>query len=247
MTLLQRIGGPLHMLGRATSASLRRGVSLAAIVENVHRIGNRSAWLVASGMAFFGVVMVTIANNQARKLTGNLSVVGPAYFELLVREFGPLVSALLAAARAAARDASELASMTVNEQIEALEMTAGDPLSDLVAPKVLAGLVAVPALCILGTGSAILAAAGAAQWVFHSDGTAFLDARYLTGADVASASIKMVLCGLYIPLAAAWRGLRTRGGSEDVGLATTEGVVAAVLGCLIIDLLVAISFVFFGA
>ena len=64
-------------------------------------------WLVISGMAFFGVVMVTIANVQARKMVGNIAVLGPAYFELLVREFGPFMSAILTAARAGASHSAE--------------------------------------------------------------------------------------------------------------------------------------------
>lgn len=247
MTALERIGGPWLMLVQATHATLRRGVSFRDVVQSVHRIGNRSAWLVASGMAFFGVVMVTIADAQARAFTGNLAVVGPAYFELLIREFGPLTSALLAAARAGARDTSELASMSVNEQVEALEMSAGDPLTDLVAPRVLGGIVAIPLLCILGTATASLSAAAAAQYLFDSDGAAFLDARYVDGGDLASAAVKALLCGLYVPLAASWRGLQARGGSAEVGDATTEGVVAAVLGCLVIDLLTAVAFLMMRA
>lgn len=242
MTTLQRIGGPWWLLLRTSGAAVRRGVSFRAVVESIHQIGNQSAWLVISGMAFFGVVMVTIAHAQARKFTGNLSAVGPAYFELLIREFGPFTSALLAAARAGARNSSELASMSVNEQIEALEMSAGDPLSDLVAPRVMGGLFGIPVLCLLGTIAASLSAAAAAQFVFASDGTAFLDPRYVDAGDLWSGGLKAVLCGLYVPLAACWRGLAARGGSAEVGIATTEGVVAAVLGCLVIDLLVALAF-----
>ncbi|MBX5482397.1 MAG: ABC transporter permease [Myxococcaceae bacterium] len=239
---LRAVGGPFWMLTRTVGATARRGLSFAELVRSLHRIANRSAALVLSGMTFFGVVMVVIAHAQARRFTGNLSVVGPAYFELLVREFGPLVSALLAASRAGAHDASELASMTVNEQVEALEMSAGDPLADLVAPRVAAGLIGVPLLCIIGTGAALASAAFTAQFVFGADGAAFLDARFLTAGDLASATAKAFLCGLYIPLAASWRGLSTRGGASHVGRATTEGVVASVLGCLVIDLLMAIAF-----
>jgi phospholipid/cholesterol/gamma-HCH transport system permease protein len=240
--VLQRIGGPMAMLGATAGATLRRGVSLRQVLLAVHDLGNRSAPLVCAGMAFFGVVMVTIAHAQARRFTGNLTVVGPAYFELLIREFGPLTASVLAAARAGARDASELASMSVNEQVEALQMSAGDPLAELVAPRVLGGLIAFPVLALLGTATAALSAAAAAQWLFGVDGTAFLDPRYVDGGDLASGLLKGALCGLYVPLAAAWQGLRARGGATAVGHATTDGVVAAVLGVLFIDLLVAVAF-----
>jgi phospholipid/cholesterol/gamma-HCH transport system permease protein len=247
MTVLWRVGAPMWMLVRTVGAVVRRGVAFRAVLREVHQLGVRSAPLVGAGMAFFGFVMVTIADAQARRFTGSLATVGSAYFELLLREFGPLTSALLAASRGSARYASELSSMTVNEQVEALEMTAGDPLADLVAPRVLGGLVAFPLLCILGTGSAAVSAALAAQYVYGADGWAFLDPRFVDAADVASFALKAVLCGLYVPLAASWRGLQARGGSAAVGLATTEGVVAAVLGCLVIDLVVAFCFLVIGA
>ncbi len=235
------------MLAAAVRSVARRGISRDALVHALHEAGNRSAWLVASGMAFFGVVMVTIANAQARRFTGNLTVVGPAYFELLLREFGPLTATVLAAARGGARDASELASMSVNEQVEALEMSAGDPLAELVAPRILAGMIAIPVLALLGTATAALSAAAAAQFIFEVDGAAFLDARYVDAADLASGMLKGVLCGVYIPLAASWHGLRARGGSTAVGLATTDGVVASVLGSLLIVLFVGIVFRILGA
>ena len=247
MTFLEQLGGQVRMLGRVLRAVARRGMPWRSVLHSLHDTGNRSSWLVASGMAFFGVVLVTIANAQARRFTGNLSVIGPAYFELLLREIGPLTATVLAAARGGARDASELASMSVNEQVEALEMSAGDPLAELVAPRILAGVIAVPVLGLLGTATAALSAAAAAQFLFASDGAAFLDARYVDAADLASGLVKGLLCGLYIPLVASWHGLRAQGGSTAVGLATTDGVVASVLGSLLIVLLVGIVFRILGA
>ncbi len=69
-----------------------------------------------------------------------------------------------------------------------------------------------------------------------------MDARFVDFWDVASAMAKAVGCGLYIPLAAAVAGLSARGGAEAVGKATTQGVVSACVGCLLIDFLVALGF-----
>ena len=86
-------------------------VAVALLVLFVHRII----------LPRFGVV---IADAQARRLVGEISVLGPAYFELLVREFGPIVSALLVAARFGSSCAAELSAMTVNEQVDALKLSA---------------------------------------------------------------------------------------------------------------------------
>ena len=242
MNLLTFFGAPALLLARTLRASAREGLSWRECLRQLDELGTRSMGLVMSGMAFFGAVLVTFADSQARKVTGNLPVVGPPYFELLVREFGPAVSALLAAARAGASHSAELSTMTVHEQVEALEMSAGDPHADLVAPRVVAGVIGVPLLCIVGTMAATLSAVATASWVFQVDGRAFMDARYLTGWDVVAGLAKGVCCGLYIPLAASVAGLSARGGAEAVGEATTRGVVAACFGCLLIDFLVALAF-----
>ncbi len=110
------------------------------------------------------------------------------------------------------------------------------------APRVVAGLVGVPLLCVLGTMAAALSAVATATWAFGTDGTAFIDARFVDGWDVAAGLVKAAGCGIYIPLAAAVEGLSARGGAEAVGEATTRGVVAACLGCLLIDFVVALGF-----
>jgi phospholipid/cholesterol/gamma-HCH transport system permease protein len=130
----------------------------------------------------------------------------------------------------------------VNEQVEALEMSAGDPLADLVAPRVIAGLVGVPLLCILGTLAATLSAVAVATWALHVDGRAFMDPRYIDFWDLLAGGLKAAGCGLYIPLAAAVAGLSARGGAEAVGQATTNAVVTASIGCLLIDFAVALAF-----
>jgi phospholipid/cholesterol/gamma-HCH transport system permease protein len=242
MNPLPFFGAPALLLARTVRASAREGLSWRECLRQLDELGVRSLWLVMTGMAFFGAVLVAFADSQARKFTGNLVIVGPAYFELLVREFGPVVSALLAAARGGASHGAELSTMSVNEQVEALEMSAGDPYADLVAPRVVAGLVGVPLLCILGTMAATLSAVAMASGVFGVDGWAFADARNVDGWDVLAGLMKAVGCGLYIPLAAAVAGLSARGGAEAVGEATTRAVVTACIGCLLIDFLVALGF-----
>lgn len=240
--VLSFFGAPAVMLARTVRASLRDGVPWRESLAQLHELGGRSVWLVMSGMAFFGAVLVTIANSQATRFVGNVAVLGPAYFELLVRELGPVMSAMLTASRAGASHAAELSTMSVNEQVEALEMSAGDPYADLVAPRVVAGVLGVPMLSALGTVAATLSAVAVAGFAFNVDGRAFMDPRYVDGWDLLAAGLKAVGCGLYIPLAAAVAGLRARGGAEAVGEATTAGVVAASLGCLLIDFTVSLAF-----
>ncbi len=246
MTFLRAVGAPWLLLARLPRACARGGLSWKECVAQLHEVANRSALLVISGMAFFGAVLVTLGYLQARRLVGNLTVLGPAYFELLVREMGPMLSAMLAAARSGAGTSAELSAMKVNEQVEALEMSAGEPLSDLVAPRVVGGLIGLPILCALGTLSASFSTVVTASLGYQIDGRSFVDPRYIDGGDLASAAVKAVLCGLFIPLAAAWRGLSAGSGPPAVGAATTEGVVSACLGCLVIDFVVTLAFSLVG-
>jgi phospholipid/cholesterol/gamma-HCH transport system permease protein len=132
--------------------------------------------------------------------------------------------------------------MAVNEQLEALAMCAGDPVVDLVAPRALAGSIALPLVSIIGTAVAILSAAYVGRWAFDIDASAFLDPRFVTWSDIACGLGKAVVCGGFIPAVGAWAGLSAQGGAAAVGAKTTEGVVAACLGCLVIDFLFALGF-----
>ncbi len=245
--LLRSVGAPWLLLARLPGACARSGLSWRECLVQLHEVANRSALLVIAGMACFGAVLVSIGYSQARRLTGNLTVIGPAYFELLVRAFGPMLSAILAAARSGASSSAELSAMKVNEQVEALEMSAGDPLADLVAPRVVGGVLGVPLLCALGILAASLSSVLTASLGFGIDGRAFVDARYVSAGDFAFAGIKAVACGVFIPLAASWRGLTAGSGPPAVGAATTDGVVSACLGCLIIDFVITLAFSLAGA
>jgi phospholipid/cholesterol/gamma-HCH transport system permease protein len=239
--------GGLALLGaRSLRAATRRDFDWRESLFQLNELGTRSVALVVSGMTFFGAVMVVVANDQARRLTGNLAIIGPPFVELMVRELGPLTAALLTAARVGASSAAELSAMAVNEQLEALEMSAGDPVRDLVAPRVIASLFGVPLLCVLGITAALASAGLTALWGYGVDARAFVDPRFLDAGDVLCAAVKAVTCGVFIPLAACARGLHPNPGAAGVGEATTDGVVAASLGCLVIDFCYSFGFFLLG-
>ncbi len=243
MSYFLRIAGmPALLLWRTLKVMPRQRPSWRACLVQLNEQGSKSFALVASGLAFFGVVMVSIAYAQARKYTGNITIVGPAYFQLLVRELGPLTAALLAAARVAAGTSAEIGSMSVNEQVEALELSASDPLAELLAPRLVASVIAVPCLSCIGTVAATLSAVVTVSWAFGADGRSFMDARYLGYNDVACAITKAIVCGAFIPLAAAARGFKAKAGAAAVGEAVTSGVVDACMGVLFLDFAVAIAF-----
>lgn len=242
--LAHRVGAPLVLLARTVAAARAQPPPRRAILAHLAELGAGSALLVTSGLACLGFVLVTFAWVQARRYTGNVAVVGPAYFELTVREFTPLLVAVLVAARAGAAIAAQLGAMRVGEQLEALELCGADPLAELVAPRVLASLIAVPLLTVLGLCAASASAVATVSLVLGSDGLAFVDARFVDAGDVVVAAAKAVACGLYIPVAAAARGLSATGGASAVGAAVAAGVVDATVGCILIDFTVGLGLTF---
>lgn len=240
------VGAQALLLWRSAKSARREGLARREVLRHAAELGTNSALLIFFGLSFFGTVMVTIAWAQARKYTGNITVVGPAYFELIVREFTPLLTGVLAASRQAASTSAELGSMSVNEQVEALELSAADPLAELVAPRVVASMLTLPLLMVLGTLAATGSAVLTVSFVFGADGTSFADPHFLDRGDVLCAVVKAVLNGAFIPVAASLRGLRARGGAAAVGEAVTMGVVEACMGCLVIDFVVAAVFLIIG-
>lgn len=240
MRPLHALGGASALLGR--SAAVLGRISRREVFRQLFEIGNRSVGLVTIAMGFFGAAIITMAHNQSTRFVGNVGLVGPPYFQLIIREFGPLATSILIAARYGALSSAELSAMSVNEQLEALAMSAGDPVVDLVAPRVLAGMLAFPVIAVLGSAIAILSAAYVGQFAYSIDSAAFLDARFVTHADIVCGLGKTLVCGAWVPAVGAWAGFSAKGGAAAVGSRTTDGVVASCLGCLVIDFVFAVGF-----
>lgn len=247
MSAVHTVGAQALLFTRSVRSGWREGIVWREVLRHMAELGSQSAILIGAGLAFFGTVIVTIAYAQARKYTGNITVVGPAYFELILREFAPMLTALLAASRQAASTSAELGAMSVNEQVEALELSAADPLAELVAPRIIASTLVLPLLTIVGTFCSTFAAVVTITYAFGVDGGAFMDPAMVDRGDVLCALTKAVVCGAFIPVAASLRGLRARGGASAVGEAVTIGVVEACMGCLLLDFLVAAVFLVLGA
>jgi phospholipid/cholesterol/gamma-HCH transport system permease protein len=150
-----------------------------------------------------------------------------------------VLTAVVLIGRVGARITAELGTMKVSEQIDALESLGRDPVRTLVAPRIIAGIIAVPLLAgmadAVGVFSGMLAAQATAGLGYRS---------FLYGAqlfwhnwDMFYSLSKAVAFGLVIPLVASHMGLATRGGAEGVGRYTTSAVVTMTLAVLILDAL----------
>ena len=157
----------------------------------------------------------------------------------LVRELGPVLAALMFVGKAGGRMASELGTMSVNDQIKALRVMAIDPMNYLIVNRVIAGTIAVPLLVtifdLMGIG------AGGIMMYFQENVTfrLFMQqiAEVLSLRDLLGGWIKGVVFGVVVTLVCCYKGFTAKGGSAGVGQATTEAVATASIFVIVVNLL----------
>jgi phospholipid/cholesterol/gamma-HCH transport system permease protein len=155
----------------------------------------------------------------------------------VVLEFAPIAAGLLTAGRSGASLGAELGSMRLTEQIDALEVLGLSPLRELVAPRVLACMIALPILTLFIAYLALLAGYLAEAIGGSMTATQYANEclRVLTLRDVVPATLKTVVFGFLIGVVGCHAGMSAQGGTEGVGRAATAGVVVSILLVLIAD------------
>ena len=219
---------------RAVPAAMRR---FGLVVVQIHAIGNRSLLIiVASGMAVGFVLalqmyyaLVTYGAAESLGLVVNLA---------LVRELGPVVTALLFAGRAGTSLTAEIGLMKAGEQIAAMEMMAIDPRARVLAPRFLGGVAAMPLLAILFSAIGIVGAWVVAVLLIGVDAGNFwaiMQDRVDVWRDVGNGIVKSFVFGIICTAVALYQGYETEATPEGVAYATTRTVVVASLAVLGMD------------
>jgi phospholipid/cholesterol/gamma-HCH transport system permease protein len=189
-------------------------------------IGVQSLAIVMLTGVFTGMVL---ALNSAVQLAdfGASAFVGQLVGASVVRELGPVLTALMVAGRVGSGIAAEIGSMRVGEQIDALEAMGTDPIKKLVKPRVIAGLVMLPILTIACDAIAIFGGNLIAWLSMNQDFSTYWSAVWsgLYISDLFTGVVKPLVFGFIITTVACYRGLTTVGGTEGVGRATTQSVV----------------------
>jgi len=219
---------------RVLPAALRR---LSLVIVQIHAIGNRSLVIIlASGLAVGFVLalqmyyaLVTYGAAESLGLVVNLS---------LVRELGPVVTALLFAGRAGTSLTAEIGLMKAGEQIAAMELMAIDPRARVLAPRFLGGVIAMPLLAILFSAVGIIGAWVVAVGLIGIDAGNFWSiqqARVDIWRDVGNGIAKSAVFGVICTFVALYQGYETQATPEGVAYATTRTVVISSLGVLGMD------------
>ncbi|HLV67244.1 MAG TPA: ABC transporter permease [Polyangiaceae bacterium] len=211
-----------------------------AIARQMYEIGNRSLVFVSLVMGFVGVILVYQGGIQTQRVLPDLSQLGATFLELLVRDLAPSLAALMVATRVGAGIAAELGSMAVTEQLDALRLSAADPVDYLVKPRFVASVVMLFVLTIVSGTVAYACGLVGAQVFFELSPRSFVDLSLVDAVDLGSGLAKCLAYGAAIPILSAHAGLTAQGGSNAVGAATTRAVVHSSLAVIALDF--AISF-----
>jgi phospholipid/cholesterol/gamma-HCH transport system permease protein len=201
---------------------------------------------IVSLIAFFvGMIFALQSAYQLRKL-GALQFVADAVAIAITRELGPLMTAIMVIGRSGSSFAAEIGTMKVNEEIDALETMALEPVQFLVAPKFLAMILMLPCLTmwadfmgVLGGGLFGVTNAGF-TWGTYLDATI----HALVRRDITDGLIKSVMFGVAITAVGCKEGFSTGLGSEQVGRSTTSAVVKSIFMVILVDLVFTAIFYF---
>ena len=201
-------------------------------LEQMDFIGAGSMPIILLAGFFIGAVMVLQTGSQFIRF-GQTSLTGDVVAIALVRELGPAFTGLLVTGRCATGIASELGSMLVTEQVDAMRAMGTDPNRKLVVPRVLASLLMLPLLTAIMDFIGLLGGCVASVFSLRLSAIEFwrraIDA--LDFADLMQGFTKPVIFGFILATIGCYKGLTVRGGTQGVGRATTQ---AAVLGSVLI-------------
>lgn len=225
---------------------IRRGpMERPLLLAQFDQIGVRSLSIVIITSAFIGMVLALQTAYALRDFGGKMFV-GMIVSLSLVRELAPVLMSLMVGGRVGAGMTAELGTMKVTEQIDALRALATNPVRKLVVPRVLATTIMFPLLTVISICLGILG--GMIIAVFNLNVSANYYLRSVIESvkynDLASGISKTFFFGFSIALIACYNGLRTSGGADGVGRATTTTVVTGAITVLIMDFFLTKLFLF---
>lgn len=214
--------------------------------RHAERAGVDSVPLVGLVSFFLGLTMALLTGYQLQRFGTERLIPGLVAIGF-TRELGPLITGIMLAARIGAAFTAELGTMTVSEEVEAIEAMGIGPLRFLVAPRMLALFFLMPCLSTISNMSAIFATSLISKAYFSIAFPYFLDLvrDSLLIRDLITGVLKSFLFGVLIAAIACYRGLGVKGGAAGVGTATTSSVVTAITVVIGVDTLYNIVYVNF--
>ncbi len=230
------LGGMSLLAGRTIYDAVTPPYGLKLLVAHMDHIGVRSVSVVGVAGLFVGFVLaLQTAYGLAR--FGAKGTVGIIVGLSMVRELGPVVTAILVGGRVGSGFTAELGSMKVTEQIDAMRALGVNHIKKLVVPRVLITMLAMPMLTIIADTLGVFGGMAISQSEFSVDYHQYYSTitQYVQLADMLDGLGKTVVFGFLIGVVGCYYGLETRGGTEGLGRSTTGTVVTSSLVVFISD------------
>jgi phospholipid/cholesterol/gamma-HCH transport system permease protein len=222
----------LSALGHLLRPPFYARVFLGALIE----MAFFSLPVVALTAIFTGMVLALQTYTGFSRFNAGSAVANVVVISL-TRELGPVLAGLMVAGRIGAATAAELGTMRVTDQIDALSTLSTNPMKYLVAPRILAGVIALPFLVVIADILGVLGGmiVSTVKLGFGTANYLYATFNSLQTGDVVSGLVKAGVFGFLIALLGCYQGYRSRGGAQGVGAATTSAVVAASILILAFD------------
>lgn len=241
ITLISEIGAMILLLFQVLAWCVRPPFRPSLTLRQMEFVGAGSFFIVLLTGSFTGMVLaLQLAEGFGRFDAENL--VGSTIAIALCRELGPVLTGLIVTGRVASAMATELGTMRVTEQIDALHTMAVSPVQYLIVPRVLAGVTMVPVLTMFFNCVGLMSAYWISVEMLGIDPGAFMRyvRNYLRPEDVTIGIVKSVLFGVCISLVACHKGFNASGGAKGVGQATTDAVVFNFIAIFFVDYIVTV-------
>jgi phospholipid/cholesterol/gamma-HCH transport system permease protein len=236
ISFVDALGEIAILAGNAVRLAIRRPPEWPLVVQQLEQIGWKSLSIVNLTALFTGMVLALQLGNYLERFGAKMFVsriVGIS----LVRELGPVLTALMIGGRVGAGITAELGTMAVTEQIDAVRALGASPVRNLVVPRMIAILVMLPTLTIIGDLVGVLGGLLVAVTELHVSGDFYMNSltQVLLWQDVCSGIGKSFFFAFFIGIIACQNGITVTGGADGVGRATTATVVGASITVLISD------------
>jgi phospholipid/cholesterol/gamma-HCH transport system permease protein len=232
--------GRVTLFGLTTvSRAIRPPYYPTRIGEQLMQIGWFSLPVVGMTAIFSGAALAQQTYTAGSRFNATSTV--PAIVVLgIVRELGPVLVGLMVAGRVSSAMAAELGTMRVTEQLDALSTLRTDPYRYLIAPRMIAALIAIPLLVLIANAIGIFGGYFVAVYKlgFNAVGYLQITRKFLTETDVHMALVKSAFFGFWIALMGCYHGFHAQGGAAGVGRATTDAVVSAFILILLSNMII---------
>lgn len=214
----------------------RSGFTVQSVLQLMYETGVRSIPIVVLIALLTGVILALQTAYQLRRY-GQINLVAGLVAVSVVRELGPLLTAILVTGRVGASFTAELGAMKVAEEILALEVMAVNPVGFLVAPRFLALLFMLPCLTILADAMGLLGGFIIGTTAFNISALSYLNTTlvWLLFVDIVTGLVKSLVFAVIIVMVGCYRALVVEGGPHGVGQATMGAVVTSIVLIIVAD------------